>query len=132
MDQYGNYVGINLTALVNGESFEESKASFCLNKDFLQIKGDFGLSADCFPASMVLELDDSENCIAIRQDSKSNLAEAIFDFSKFSFEGINIDAVMILGEGMPVPLGLFIGGDGENLEEVLLELYNILKLTYNK
>lgn len=118
---HGTYVGISPISADRGKSFEESKVEFSLNENGfvvfspVEYENKFLKFRIRYTPSWVFHLTGwgVNGCLAVRQGENAKLAEAIFCFpsptgKRVFYNGVSVDSVMILGEGMPAILGVFI------------------------
>lgn len=132
---HGAYVGIDPLSASRGMSFEDCKLAFSLDGKGLKLHTtvyaentplEFKI---CFSPSWIFHLEGwgVDHCLSVRQHAESELAQLIFDFSGLSLTGAKGDVLMLLGEGMPCVLGVFLRQKNTlDMEKVLRTLYESL------
>ncbi len=121
--KFGEFRGISPGLASQGKTFEESQLCFVFNKTGLILdaplekNGRMVVFKIHFPTSWVFSLKgwDVDKGVAIRQHAESKLAQFILlyteDFQSFRqklWHKKRADVTMILGEGMPAVLGVFL------------------------
>lgn len=112
---HDTYIGFNPLAASRGASLEESRVQFSLDGNGITLLQPVAVGGAVYNFSVHYSPEWAfhlkgwgvDECLALRQHRTSNLAQLIFCFTpRFSFA--KHDVTMILGEGMPVPLGVFV------------------------
>ncbi len=126
---HGRYVGISPLNAIRGGSLAECKVSFAVDANGIKLDS----AVECadgpvpfvisFPASWIFHMRNwgVYHCLSIRQSAESKLAQLVIDFTKIEAEGLEVDANMMLGEGMPAHLGVFFRQEKIDRDEKLLE-----------
>ncbi|MBI4120838.1 MAG: hypothetical protein HY457_01095 [Parcubacteria group bacterium] len=125
---HGDYIGINPSAAAQGASFEEAMIEFSIGSEgvtFLSGVASGGILYRfrvCYSPEWVFHLTGwgVDGCLSLRQHQGSSLAALILSFPP-RFSLAKFDAMMMLGEGMPMVLGVFVRK--EKGIEVLKKLY---------
>jgi len=129
---HGEYVGISPLLAARGASLEESTVRFAIDGSgvFLDTTLEFDGAKHAFrthyPASWVFNMQGwgVGHTLAVRQYETSKLASVIISFTSRSLSGTQSDAIMILGEGMPAPLGVFVRRkEGRDTQKELIALH---------
>lgn len=111
----GAYVGLNPILVSQGASYEESIVRFSMDDSGIVLEQRITADGSAFSFRIGFTRDwitipvkgwGVDDGIAIRQELTTPLAQLIFLFPPRVKDGF--DAVMILGEGVPAPLGVFV------------------------
>lgn len=116
---HGEYIGVSTIESSRGHSFDECMAGFSIHADGIKVYSPVRTESGAmlrftihYPPSWVFHLEGwgVDHMLAVRQKETSTLAQFLLHFSG----GFNMkaDAAMILGEGMPALLGVFVRIDG--------------------
>lgn len=133
---HGQYIGISPIAVMSGCPLERCKISFSVDETGIRLDSAIECEQGAlpftivFPASWIFRLRNwgVSHCLSVRQHATSKLAQLIFDFTKASIEGLEIDVNMILGEGIPAHLGAFFRQEKVDQDASLLaRLYDCLR-----
>ncbi len=112
---HGTYIGFNPLAAIRGVSYADSTLRFTVSSGGIALLTPIASGArvytftTMFPREWVFHMKGwgVDECLAIRQHATSQLAQLLFCFSPKG-RGIEQDVTMILGEGMPMTLGVFV------------------------
>lgn len=132
--RYGKYVGISFAA-GQGASFQDSRLDFTYDASGLVLDSPviaadgarYAFKTHFTPDWLIRPLKGwgVDRGLAVRQHAKSDLAQVIFMF-KQDFLTVWVsgaDVLMILGEGMPAPLAIFVRADRPDAQERLRRMY---------
>lgn len=133
---HGNYVGISPILASQGVSFEESRVAFSIDQNGIVL--DTTVISDNKPLEFKVHFTPEwifslqgwgvEKCLSVRQHKTSNLAQLIFCFTEDFPEtkkktNRDFDIKMMLGEGMPASLGVFVRTGNPNVGSRVRKLY---------
>ena len=130
----GQYVGISPIAASQGASYEESRVAFSVDQKGIIL--DTTIVSEDKPVEFKVHFTPEwifslkgwgvEKCLSVRQHATSNLAQLIFCFTEDFPEKQNPDfnVEMMLGEGMPASLGLFVRTGNPNVGSLVRKLYD--------
>ena len=135
---YGHYVGISPILASRGASYEESQVAFSVDQNGIVL--DTTVVSENKPLEFKVHFTPEwifslqgwgvEKCLSVRQHKTSTLAQLIFcftdDFPKAKkMSGQDFDVEMMLGEGMPASLGLFVRTGNPNVRSRVRGLYDL-------
>ncbi|MBI4158586.1 MAG: hypothetical protein HY505_03155 [Candidatus Yanofskybacteria bacterium] len=136
-ENYGHYVGISPIAASQGASYEESQVAFSVDQNGIIL--DTTVVSENKPLAFKVHFTPEwifslqgwgvEKCLSVRQHKTSKLAQLIFCFTEDFPEtkkkaDLNFDVEMMLGEGMPASLGLFVRTGNPNVGSRVRGLYD--------
>src|SRR3989344_7748295 len=135
---HGHYVGISPILASRGASYEESQVAFSVDQNGIVL--DTTVVSENKPLEFKVHFTPEwifslqgwgvEKCLSVRQHKTSTLAQLIFcftdDFPKAKkASGQDFDVEMMLGEGMPASLGLFVRTGNPNVRSRVRGLYDL-------
>lgn len=115
-DIQGTYIGFSPNAALSGMTYADSALRFSVSAKGIALTtpvvsaGHTYMFTTTFTPEWVFHMKKGwgvEDCLALRQHATSSLAQLIFCFSP-RWRGGGQDVTMILGEGMPMTLGVFV------------------------
>lgn len=129
---YGTYTGVSPILVTRGANYEESQVGFRVEQEgiFWPTNIEGKVFKIFYPNSWLIDVKKSETLRgwfpdsvtstrwAIRQSQSSEAAQIIIDFSEAKIGNTPFQATAILGEGMPVSLGVFVSEEGLTAEDV--------------
>ena len=134
---HGHYVGISPILASRGASYEESQVAFSVDQNGIVL--DTTVVSENKPLEFKVHFTpewifslqgwEVEKCLSVRQHETSKLAQLIFCFTEDFPEtkkktDLNFDVEMMLGEGMPASLGLFVRTGNPNVGSRVRGLYD--------
>lgn len=155
---HGDYHGISMSA-VYGSSLEECRARFSIDERGIRFYQTVKNFPDLpfmveYPPAWIFHMKKLEirHCLSVRQHAKSRLAQCFIDFTEMTLcalsdtnsignapfrdgkipqeSNLHVAAVLFLGEGMMIPLGMYLHERSTpDIENGLARLYTTIRAT---
>lgn len=114
--RYGVYIGTAPLLSMNGAAYDATRVQFVYDKDGIHVTRAFGYGGTSL--QFTVRYDNSwitriknwgiDDCPAVRQHKTSTLAQFVLCFHEAKDVATKGDVVMILGEGIPAVLGVYV------------------------